>query len=444
MQSPVTLQSPFEESTQNDVHAVLDGLVRALGSTLDVDELALCALGVLREHLATGRLAFYVLDHRAGRALRRGASFQGGDDLPPRWRVGPRLESHLRATTPLCALAEGELPPEFEGFSHALRLVDGDAVVGFVLIDLGAPREMSPFQQRLLQTMGRMIGATLSRALVHQTLTEVMSRLDSAQRLQQHILDHVSHEFNTPLMILRSTSEFAQSGSEEERTLFFDMHAQALDRLEELVQGVLEVARSRAQLQMHEVGVEHLARAVLEPALDAHPWPPERVHRWMRTASPARITIDPDAFSLAFEHLVRNAWQFGGEQGASVGLALYTHRRRDFEAIDPRTRLRDYLQALRADTGDSPLPDPPAAGADVLVIELADTGIGIPADEFELVFEPFTQARNSPLRSVSGAGMGLPTCRRRIEDMGGEVFLASREGEGTVLSLVLPLDEESA
>ena len=66
-----------------------------------------------------------------------------------------------------------------------------------------------------------------------------------------------------------------------------------------------------------------------------------------------------------------------------------------------------------------------------LEIQVHDTGIGIPADQMEKIFEPFEQVENTHTRTRSGTGLGLPLARAMVEAVGGSLTLASREGEGT-------------
>ena len=74
--------------------------------------------------------------------------------------------------------------------------------------------------------------------------------------------------------------------------------------------------------------------------------------------------------------------------------------------------------------------------SDGIVIEVADTGPGIPEDEVELVWEDLY--RSEQARGVPGSGLGLPMVRAVIEKHGGEVALRSIYGQGTVFSVHLP------
>lgn len=89
---------------------------------------------------------------------------------------------------------------------------------------------------------------------------------------------------------------------------------------------------------------------------------------------------------------------------------------------------------------------PKTPGQYALLIQVQDTGIGIPPDMVDKVFEKFTQADASTTRQFGGTGLGLSICRQLVDLMDGNLSLESRVGEGTTVSirLVFPLDATPA
>ena len=85
----------------------------------------------------------------------------------------------------------------------------------------------------------------------------------------------------------------------------------------------------------------------------------------------------------------------------------------------------------------------PGSGARTLGIDVVDTGIGIPSDRLEAVFEPFTQAEGSTTRRFGGTGLGLTISRQFARGLGGDIVAHSEMGKGSVFSVTLdpgPLD----
>jgi signal transduction histidine kinase len=80
-----------------------------------------------------------------------------------------------------------------------------------------------------------------------------------------------------------------------------------------------------------------------------------------------------------------------------------------------------------------------AADAAGLRFSVADTGIGIPTEKLDSIFDKFTQADASTTRRFGGTGLGLAICEALVRLMGGAIEVASREGHGACFSFALPL-----
>ena len=73
-----------------------------------------------------------------------------------------------------------------------------------------------------------------------------------------------------------------------------------------------------------------------------------------------------------------------------------------------------------------------------IVIHVQDTGLGIPQEKLESIFEPFVQVQERQRRGIEGSGLGLAISRDLARGMGGDVTAESEVGEGSNFSLVLP------
>ncbi|MDB5816725.1 MAG: arcB 7, partial [Rhizobacter sp.] len=117
---------------------------------------------------------------------------------------------------------------------------------------------------------------------------------------------------------------------------------------------------------------------------------------------PATIETDPARLRQIVTNLVGNALKFTATGGVTVSARIET------DASVPR-----------------------------FVLDIADTGIGIPLDKCEAVFEPFVQAETSTTRKFGGTGLGLAISRRFARALGGDIKASSVLGQGSVFSVML-------
>ncbi len=86
-----------------------------------------------------------------------------------------------------------------------------------------------------------------------------------------------------------------------------------------------------------------------------------------------------------------------------------------------------------------PVPAPVVVAGEIIELSIADTGIGIAPEWQSVIFDQFVQADGSSRRTHGGTGLGLPISRKLVQLMDGTLTLESREGEGTLVALRIPL-----
>jgi signal transduction histidine kinase len=232
-------------------------------------------------------------------------------------------------------------------------------------------------------------------------------QLEQASALKSQFLANMSHEFRTPLnAILGYTSMLLQGVSGE----LTPQQRRSLTRVDSsgrhllaLINDILDISRIEAgKMPVHitEFTVTQLVAEVMaevEPIIGRTAL---TVTRELPATLPA-VESDRQKVKQIVLNFLTNALKFTPEGWVKVSASL-----------DERD--------------------------DIVVIAVADTGIGIAEEDQAKVFEDFSQADNSPTRSYSGAGLGLAICRRLAGMLGGKITLQSKLGRGSTFTLNLP------
>jgi signal transduction histidine kinase len=235
------------------------------------------------------------------------------------------------------------------------------------------------------------------------TLREVTADKE-LERMRDAFVATVSHELRTPLTSISGFIEMLQDeehGIGDSGKTYIEVIRRSADRLHQLVEDLLLVAQIEAQridLRRDPVDLAALAERSVEAV---RPWASEkRVDVEIDAGDVPTILGDERRIGQVLDNLLSNAVKFSHE--------------------GDRVRVE-----LRGD----------ATSARVVV---ADSGIGIPADEQGHVFSRFYRARAANDLAVPGTGLGLAITRALVDQHGGTIELESREGEGTRVTVTLP------
>ena len=236
------------------------------------------------------------------------------------------------------------------------------------------------------------------------TLREVTADKE-LERMRDAFVATVSHELRTPLTSISGFIEMLQDeehGIGESGRTYLDVIRRSTERLHHLVEDLLLVAQIEAQrIDLRRDPVD--LHAVAQRAVDAiSPLASEKhVRLEIDAGDVPTILGDERRIAQVLDNLLSNAIKFS-DDGGSVRVELH---------------------------GDG----------DHVSIVVADTGIGIPADEQGHVFSRFYRAEAASELAVPGTGLGLAITRALIDQHGGTIDLESRVGEGTRVTVSLPM-----
>jgi len=263
-------------------------------------------------------------------------------------------------------------------------------------------------------------------AMLGQIEAALAARTASERRLRQFLAD-ASHELRTPLTSIQGFAELYRRGGAAPGPALDEamtrIEAEA-GRMAILVGDLLQLARLDEERPLERHPVDLLAIAA-DAVGDAHARVPGRFVSldgdWGDEDAPPTIPGDEARLRQVVTNLIANALQ---HTPPDAKVAVRVGRRPEPDA-----------RPVAAAVGTGPTPGSPLA-----VLDVADTGPGLPADEAERVFERLYRADASRQRTSGGAGLGLAIVAAIVTAHGGRVELRTIPGAGATFRVLLPAD----
>src|SRR5688572_711657 len=253
-----------------------------------------------------------------------------------------------------------------------------------------------------------------------QALEEKAQQLALSSRYKSEFLANMSHELRTPLNSLLILAKLLQENkdknlSKKQVEFASTIYTSGTDLLN-LINDILDLSKVEAgkmEIAATEVPlteIENFVKRTFKPVAEQ-----KGLDFTINTQpdAPSPIYTDPQRLQQVIKNLLSNAFKFT-EQG-SVNLTI---RKAD---KDRRFASRSLDQAEQ-----------------VIAFSVTDTGIGIPKDKQQLIFEAFQQADGTTSRKFGGTGLGLSISRQIAQLLGGEIRVESTPGSGSTFTLFLP------
>jgi signal transduction histidine kinase/DNA-binding response OmpR family regulator/methyl-accepting chemotaxis protein len=249
--------------------------------------------------------------------------------------------------------------------------------------------------------------------------------LELASKYKSEFLANMSHELRTPLnslLILAQLLTDNKPGNLNAKQIEYarTIHSAGSDLLT-LINEILDLSKVEAgkiEIQIEEILLANLMKTVEQKFRHVAEDKGLTFHLNLADDIPPALQTDGQRLKQIINNLLSNAFKFTSKGEIKV-------------------------------TANCPFVIPPLIGATktqlepnkTIAITVADTGIGIPKDKQQVIFEAFQQADGTTSRSYGGTGLGLSISRQLARLLGGELTLESEEGKGSTFTLYLPIGE---
>lgn len=237
-----------------------------------------------------------------------------------------------------------------------------------------------------------------------EELRQAKAMAEEANRAKSEFLANMSHEIRTPMTVFVSAIEqLLRFDENPEGRQLLRMADRSARRLRRLIEDILDLSRIEArrfELEEEPFDLPVCVREAVDIFSHLAREKNLRLETEIAPDTPHIVVGDPHRLGQVLINLVGNAIKFTDQGEIRV-------------SVRPR--------------------------GDLLEIAVADTGIGIPAEKREMIFQVFRQVDSSFTRRFGGTGLGLTISKGLIDLMGGELSVQSREGEGSVFTVTVSL-----
>jgi len=252
---------------------------------------------------------------------------------------------------------------------------------------------------------------------------------EAASVAKSVFLANMSHELRTPLTSIMGYADLLLDPgmTTGRRHEFLQTMRRSSQQLLTLINDILDVSK----IEAGKMTVEHIECRLLDVFADVDSLMRARAQEkgitlsiCYQTPAPMRVRTDPTRLRQILLNLVGNAVKFTDAGSARVLVSCLDQ--------PPQNAV------LPAQAGNG---QPASQGTSypVLIVEVADTGIGISREQLARIFEPFTQGDVSTTRRFGGTGLGLSISRRLAAMLGGSLAIQSELGKGSTFILTLPV-----
>jgi len=402
----------------------LEEITEAITEQPDHSDVLSSIVSIVARSLSADLCAFLLLDEKTGELVTQAGGFGIANDEGSLYRISLKNDdaSSVRVFMTGKPFMTGDAQNDPQAIAHFARLWKCHSLlvvplsvekrrIGVMRVGSFKRDFFTPNHLKFVRVIAEEAAVLVESAVLAEKLAETNRELAQLHSLKDDFVSTVSHEFKTPLTSIKGflavLLEQEAGPLTKEQKRFLKIVMSAADRLGHLVNDMLDMSRLEGgmDIELGSVELEQVARSSVEN------------HRFLADNKGIRLLMEvppllPPARGSAewlkhvFDNLISNALKFTPERG-EVTVALSNR-------------------------------------GDCVMVSVSDSGIGIPQEDQDRIFEKFYRAANRQSIKVSGTGLGLAICKSIVDKHEGRIWFDTQLDKGSTFYFVVPVAETAS
>jgi len=391
---------------------LVNEIAEKLTSTLELDSLLTCAAETIQKTFNYFDVTIFLLDLKAHEAFLVAHSGSYIDFLPHGYRqsLTEGVVGWVARQGERCLINDVTEDPRYMAYEYhstkselAIPIRVGEEIVGVLNIEDTKLHAFDETDAVVLETLCDQLGSAINNAKLYDEIRKANAKLTELDRMKSDFLGIVSHDFRSPLasIILAARALIKRRENVDEKRLgeYLTIIVDQANKLSMLAEDTLSITKMESGQLNFFFKVVNVERLIKDAAALVHF---SRRHEidYEVDGSVAYVKGDQTKLRQVVQNLLSNAVKYSPRGGKVV------------------VRAKDY-------------------DADHMIISVSDEGIGIPAGQMDRLFQKFSRVDSEDSREIKGSGLGLWICKEIVKAHGGEIWVESEYGKGSLFSFTI-------
>jgi K+-sensing histidine kinase KdpD len=399
---------------------MVNEIAEKLTSTLDLDELLNSAAEIIRKNFNYFDVTIFLVDKGAEEVVMVAHSGNYVDFLPHgyRQRMSDGIVGWVATNGKRLLANDVSESSEYMAYEYhstrselAVPIKIDEEVMGVLNVEHTKVQAFDEMDAIVLETLCDQLGSAIRNANLYNQVKKSNAKLMELDKLKSDFLGIVSHDFRSPLasIILAGKALLKRSEQTDPKRLneYLTIIVDQANRLSHLAEDTLSITKMESGQLTYFFKVVNVER-LIKDAVALVNFSRRHTVDYFVDDTVSYIKADQTKLRQVVQNLLSNAVKYS-PRGGAINIKAEAHN------------------------------------GDMLLISVADEGIGIPPEQVDKLFQKFSRVDSKETRDIKGSGLGLWICKEIVQAHGGRIWVESTPGQGSVFKFtVKKVQPESA